>query len=1029
VGRVTVVLVLGTCAVRVDDALVELSPVQRMLLTRLAIARPHAVPLDDLVDTVWASEPPATARASIHNQVSRIRSRVHHDAITTDGDRYRLELTTDAEEATDALSRAESLLQDGRPGSALDVAQAALELFRGPPLDDLDGPDAVPHRMRFAELQRALETVRLSAGVLDGRINWAVVEAERLVAATPHDEQRWSLLVRALHVAGRPGDALGAYDRARRAIAGGLGLPPGEALRAAEAAVLGRDPSTSPRSLHHPVVRKGLVDRVVALVEVGVNITLVGEAGIGKTSAMNGVFRQMAQRGTKVGRAEFVPQPGRATATLEDLLLDLQTEMDPQLPPVAAFTGAITTLAEEGPVLLCVDDIDYAGPTSLAALRAAAGVPLVVVLATSSVSGPIAWDEGQQLTVEPLTRAEVDELVEQLRGSALRRPLLDWVDTMSGGNPTLVEHLLDELGSDASPDSEDVSPPITSAGLHEVVRRRLSRVHPSISDALDVAAVCGPRFPELLLRSLASADGVDGALAEGLLLAGEAVTTDGTAPSRTLAFRHGAVQQVLESSLAPGRRIEIHHAAVAALERLDAPAAMIAVHAFAAAEIDRRDAIRWTSAAGVDASAIGAHAEAANWFEQAASVASTTDDRAGQVTAMIASADSLRMAGFPEQEVALFRAVDAATDLGDPDLMADATFALLQLGATTESGAIHERAVAAADRTLTIVRDPERRARVAAAAALAYSLTESSDRCRPLFLEAVSLASRDDTRRAILPFAFLALGHPSDLQQREELTAELIELAHRDDDPVAAFEGHQLAFSVAIQRSDGPRMRASLASLEALVPRVGDVGRRWAIHYHRAAVEHLDAKLDAAERSAETAMELFAPISPSRAFATYGGQLLPIRIAQGRLAELRRSIEALVADQPGVPAWRAALALAVVDEDRDRAADLTNSALADVAEDFTWLAAHVIGGRAASRAGSVPIIDRYLDRLQPWSGLVCWQGTCSYGPVDTVIAMLQEAAGRLELARAHAERAREQASRLGASVFEPELDALLDRIS
>ena len=81
---------------------------------------------------------------------------------------------------------------------------------------------------------------------------------------------------------------------------------------------------------------------------------------------------------------------------------------------------------------------------------------------------------------------------------------------------------------------------------------------------------------------------------------------------------------MLESSLAPGRRIEIHHAAVAALERLDAPAAMIAVHAFAAAEIDRRDAIRWTSAAGVDASAIGAHAEAANWFEQAASVASTS---------------------------------------------------------------------------------------------------------------------------------------------------------------------------------------------------------------------------------------------------------------------------------------------------------------------------------------------------------------------------------------------------------------------
>ena len=696
---------------------------------------------------------------------------------------------------------------------------------------------------------------------------------------------------------------------------------------------------------------------------------------------------------------------------------------------MAAVTSVINELAEARPVVLLVDDIDNAGPTSMAALQTVGSLPQVVVVATSSVNGLKAWDEGQELTVAPLTGDEVYELVEQITGTVLPPASLAWVETMSGGNPMLVEHLLDELNAEASAVDPELQPQVASTALHEVVRRRLDRVDVAISNALDVASVCGQRFPEALLRSLASPTGVDGALAEGLLVVDDEVAALVSPPSRTLTFRHGAVQQVLENSLAPGRRIEVHHAAAGALERLNAPAATIAVHALAAAEIDRDGAIRWSEAAGTDATTIGAHAEAARWYEQSAGVASMTGDGARRVAALIAWADSLRMAGSSEQEAALFRALDAATDLDDPDLIADATFALLQLGATTESGSIHVRAIAATERTLEVVKDPDRRARVTGAASLTYSMTGASDRCRLLFLEAASLATSEETKRMVLPFAFLALGHPTDLFRREELTDELIDLARRADDPVAAFEGHQLAFSVALQRSNGPRLRASLAELDVLAPRVGDVGRRWAVLYHHAALEHLDGDLEAAETTAEMAMECFAAVSPSRAFAAYGGQLLPIRIAQGRIDELRGAIEGLAADQPGVPAWRAALALAVVDEDPVRAADLASSALDDVAEDFTWLAAHVIGGRAAARAGFVPIVDRYLDRLQPWSGLVCWQGTCSYGPVDTVIAMLQEAAGRLDLARAHAERARSQARRLGASVFEPEVDALLDRSS
>ena len=114
-------------------------------------------------------------------------------------------------------------------------------------------------------------------------------------------------------------------------------------------------------------------------------------------------------------------------------------------------------------------------------------------------------------------------------------------------------------------------------------------------------------------------------------------------------------------------------------------------------------------------------------------------------------------------------------------------------------------------------------------------------------------------------------------------------------------------------------MRRAVEHGAQLVDRVGDVGRRWSIVYQRAAVAHLDDELDLAEQLSEEALVLFSDVSPSRAFAVYGAQLLPIRHAQGRVLELAEPLEALLADQPGVPAWNAALALALVESAPARA--------------------------------------------------------------------------------------------------------------
>ena len=1020
-----VVVVLGPCTVLVDGTpVVELSTIQRRILERLALAGSAQVDVDQLAEAIWGDDQPATARTSIHNQISRIRRRLDHDVVRTDSGRYSLSVRTDLDEVEAGLARAESRLAAGDAAGAVESSDLALAAWRGTPFEDLtDLDDVLSARRQLAEVRRSLENVRLRAALRAGQVGWSVPEAERLVAATPHDEDRWVLLMRALEAAGRRGDALGAYERARRSLAEHLGLEPGRALRDTEASILAVPPgATSPTQVPF-VGRAEVIDRVMARVVAGEPVVLTGEVGIGKSRVLADVVQRHRRTGARVAWCACSEHPDTAIATLVELAAELGVELDRALPPITAFRAAVSASLQSGSmVLLAVDDLDRAGPTSAAALQDAARLDGVSLVATVSDVDLLPVDLHPEARVEvgPLDDEELRELAAVLRGRPIEGDdhALEWLVTMSGGNPTLVEHLLDDPAPVGDrPDPRDGTEP--TAALRDLVRERVRRLGTTTRTTLDVAAVCGASFPAALLDRLAPGPGRAGAVAASLL--DEHLDEDGRP---WLSFRHGAVREILYDDLPPGRRMEIHHQVGLLLEQYGAPAPIIAAHALDSVEVAPLPAALRAIDAAVAATADGAHSDAAQWFGRAAAAAASSGSGATvEVRALIGRGDSLRLAGSEDQETALFTAADAAFELGDPALIGDAAFAVLQLGATTESGSLHGRAIELAGRALEVVTDPDQRALVAAGASLTHSMTGESMRCRELFLDAEGWATSSATRRHVLPFAYLALGHPADLERRERLTAALLELAVAADDPVAAFEGQQLAFSVALQRADGPAVRSALAQLESLVERVGDVGRRWAIAYQRSAVAHLDAELELAERHAEDALAIFSSVSPSRAMATYGGQLLALRMAQGRLGELVETLEVLLADQPGVPAWNAALALALADGgDRTRARDLAAAALDDVDEDFTWLAAHLIGGRAAARCDDDELVRRYLERLQPWSGRVCWQGTCAYGPVDTVLFLLHRALGDHDAAERHRVAAHGQAVSLQAPVFGAELD-------
>ena len=456
--------------------------------------------------------------------------------------------------------------------------------------------------------------------------------------------------------------------------------------------------------------------------------------------------------------------------------------------------------------------------------------------------------------------------------------------------------------------------------------------------------------------------------------------------------------------------------------------AIVADHLLIAAEIDPS-----LASATATAGSRGGHrprartATAARWHRRRQPVARSLGDDGLQdlVGALVGEGNALRLAGDRGHERILFEAADLAVALDDADLIGDTAMAQLELGATTETGQLHERAVALALHALDVVTDPERRSMIAAAASLAHSMSGHPDRCRELFVEAERDATVDETRRRVLPFAYLALGHPDDLDRRAALADELLARGRAALDPIATFEGLQLVFSVALQRADGPCARATVLEMGELVERLGDVGRRWSARYARAAITHLDDELDRSEALATEALEIFSPVAPSRAFAAYGAQLLALRHAQDRTAELADVMAGLVAEQPGVPAWHAALALALVEVDPATARHHATAALEGVPHDFTWLAAHLVGAKAAACVGDRATREAYDRRLASYTGLVCWQGTCSYGPVDTALAALALADDDRPAAEAHAGIARRLADTLGAPVFRREVDELM----
>ena len=247
--------VLGPVEVIGPSGPVDLgTPLQRTLLA-LMLAEPGSiVPVDRLVEEIWAGSPPARPRASLQAYVANLRRAVEPgravgtaaEVLRTEPGGYRLAVghgSVDASAFLDRATQVSTLLAEGEAAAALAAADAGLALWRGDPLPEVADRDRVrPVVARLTAVRSACQEDRLAALLAVGPPGRAVAELEAFVDVEPLRERAWLLLLAALQAAGRTADALDRYRQVRTVLADELGLDPGGALVEAEAALLRGDP-------------------------------------------------------------------------------------------------------------------------------------------------------------------------------------------------------------------------------------------------------------------------------------------------------------------------------------------------------------------------------------------------------------------------------------------------------------------------------------------------------------------------------------------------------------------------------------------------------------------------------------------------------------------------------------------------------------------------------------------------------------------------------------------------------------------
>jgi predicted ATPase/DNA-binding SARP family transcriptional activator len=406
------------------------------VLARLLVSRGCVVPLDVLVDDVWDGRPPATAAKTLQKYVAELRKALlPDDALRTDGRGYLLVAggAVDADEFERLVDAAQAARGRGEPEQAVGLWQAALGLWRGEVLADLqDLRFTAGERARLDERRLSAVEDRLEVEIELGRHGAALAELAPLIEEHPMRERLRASMLLALYRSGRQVDALRAYERYRALLAEELGLQPSDELKELERAILRRDPALGggpvaptaratpapslPAQLTTFIGRRREIGELAAALADHRLVTLTGPGGVGKTRlAIETAARPDAHH---PGGAWFVDLAPVTDGSLVGRTVARALGLDerPETPPVDVVAEV---LCHREPALILLDNCEHlAAACADFADRLLRSCPVTRLLATSrrplGVDGEFLWPV-PPLDADPATRDGVELFFDRAR--------------------------------------------------------------------------------------------------------------------------------------------------------------------------------------------------------------------------------------------------------------------------------------------------------------------------------------------------------------------------------------------------------------------------------------------------------------------------------------------------------------------------------------------------------------------------------------------------------------------------------------
>jgi class 3 adenylate cyclase/predicted ATPase len=321
---------------------------------------------------------------------------------------------------------------------------------------------------------------------------------------------------------------------------------------------------------------------------------------------------------------------------------------------LAALTNWVVAGARAQPLVLSLEDLHWADPTTLDVLRGIAErgamAPLFVLLTARPEFRP-SWGARSHhgaISLVPLDRQQVRHMVGELSAShALAKEVIEGVTERTGGVPLFVEEVTRLLLERGEQGGIQTIPPT----LQQSLTARLDRLGPA-REVAQIAAVIGRGFSYQLVRAVAKME--DEALQTALERLAEAdiLLVQGLPPESEYRFKHALIQDAAYGNLLKSRRQALHRRTGEVLRAQFAATAAaepeLLAHHFTQAGLTEA-AIEWWGTAGQRSLARSALLEGTEQvkraLDQIATLPATPDLRREEIKLEVAFANAMALTG------------------------------------------------------------------------------------------------------------------------------------------------------------------------------------------------------------------------------------------------------------------------------------------------------------------------------------------------------------------------------------------------